>query len=208
MPPPRRAAGSSRAEPSRPVSWWEPSLRHLERDGLRSSEGERLNPGIDRAEEDDARGGDGLTVVPVEDRHVRRWRPVGDLPDLVAARALALLGDRSRQVAVLLPSEEVVQGERERQELGEVTRRGAVEQRGLDRLVADLQADLHPDRFLPRGLRRRVRPMTSGLLRLGAGRVERERQGDDRERGGHGRARLSNTAFTTGIAEKTLGHPA
>ncbi len=50
--------------------------------------------------------------------------------------------------------------------------------------------------------------MTSGLLRLGAGRVERERQGDDRERGGHGRARLSNTAFTTGIAEKTLGHPA
>src|SRR5436309_2811812 len=79
----------------------------------------------------------------VIDRHVRPGGPVRDLSDLVRVGAPAFLRDRPRQVPVLLPPEEVVHRERQRQQRGEVPAGLAFEQRRVEGRGSDLEANLH-----------------------------------------------------------------
>src|SRR5207249_844264 len=75
-------------------------------------------------------------------RHVRPGGPVRDLSDLVRVGAPAFLRDRPRQVPVLLPPEEVVHRERQRQQRGEVPAGLAFEQRRGEGRGSDLEANL------------------------------------------------------------------
>src|SRR3989442_2731158 len=83
--------------------------------------GDRLQPGVDGADRDKAGTGDGtLTVDGVDDGQGPARRPVAQLPHLVGEHRLATLVERPRHGSRPLQSEQVVHGQRQRQQRGKV----------------------------------------------------------------------------------------
>src|SRR5205823_14116267 len=138
----RTSRGAYRTAP-RMLSPPRASLHELDGHRRGTRDIESFDAAIDRSEDDDPGVGYRLTVLAVIDRHVRPGGPVRDLSDLVSVGTPAFLRDRPRKVPVLLPPEEVVHRERQRQQRGEVPAGLAFEQRRGEGRGSDLEANLH-----------------------------------------------------------------
>jgi len=92
-----------------------------------------------------ARSADRLAVVAVEDRQVGARRPADQVADLVGPGVRAPARNGVGKWAELLPLEEVVHRDRQRQHGNELVRRGVVFQGGRKHPAIQFEMDLHEE---------------------------------------------------------------
>src|SRR5437867_8614725 len=86
-------------------------------------------------DDNNARVGNLLAVIPIEDRHVRTRRPINHLANFVSVGSFSLFRNRPRQMSKLFSAEQVVHRQREWQQRNKVTSGLAVAQCGRKDLV-------------------------------------------------------------------------